>query len=259
MNNELIVERRGHVAWLTVNRPEVRNALSLAITKRIADTLRELSKDRAVRVFVLTGAGDRVFVSGADVREFREHLATPETALNYDALAEELQSALREVPQPVIAMIQGHAVGSGTIVAVSCDFRVAVRTAKFGIPVAKFGFLAPVPDTLRLVQLVGPAKAKWMLMTGELIEAPEAHAIGLVDQVVDAVNLKAAVETMAATLANNAPLTLKATKQIIEGMAAPASDVRVGAHWYTEIFRSRDFQEGLDAFFNKRKPEFKGE
>lgn len=105
MNNELIVERQGHVAWLTVNRPEVRNALSLAITKRIADTLRELSKDRTVRVFVLTGAGDRVFVSGADVREFREHLATPETALNYDALAEELQSALREVPQPVIAMI----------------------------------------------------------------------------------------------------------------------------------------------------------
>jgi enoyl-CoA hydratase len=259
MNNELIVERQGHVVWLTVNRPEVRNALSLAITKQIADTLRELSKDRAVRVFVLTGAGDRVFVSGADVREFREHLATPEAALNYDALAEALQSALREVPQPVIAMIQGHAVGSGTIVAASCDFRIAVRTAKFGIPVAKFGFLASVPDTLRLVQLVGPAKAKRMLMTGELIEATEALAIGLLDQVVDAENLKAAVEAMAATLANNAPLTLKATKQIIEGMTAPASDVRVGARWYAEIFRSRDFQEGLDAFFNKRKPEFKGE
>lgn len=259
MNNELIVERRGHVAWLTINRPEVRNALSLAITKRIVNTLRELSKERTVRVIVLTGAGDRVFVSGADVREFREHLATPETALDYDALAEELQSTLRDVPQPVIAMIQGHAVGSGTIVAVSCDFRVAVRTAKFGIPVAKFGFLAPVPDTLRLVQLVGPAKAKWMLMSGELIDASTAHAIGLVDRVVDAENLKATVEAMAATLSDNAPLTLKATKQIIEGMAAPASNVQAGARWYTEIFRSRDFQEGLDAFFNKRKPEFNGE
>lgn len=259
MNNELIVERRGHVAWLTINRPEVRNALSLAITKRIVNTLRELSKERTVRVIVLTGAGDRVFVSGADVREFREHLATPETALDYDALAEELQSTLRDVPQPVIAMIQGHAVGSGTIVAVSCDFRVAVRTAKFGIPVAKFGFLAPVPDTLRLVQLVGPAKAKWMLMSGELFDASTAHAIGLVDRVVDAENLKATVEAMAATLSDNAPLTLKATKQIIEGMAAPASNVQAGARWYTEIFRSRDFQEGLDAFFNKRKPEFNGE
>ncbi len=137
MNNELMVERHGPVAWLTVNRPEVRNALSLEITQRIAETLRELSRDRTLRVFVLTGAGDRVFVSGADVREFREQLATPESALRYDAAAEQLQSALREVPQPVIAMIQGHAVGSGTIVAASCDFRIAVRTAKFGIPVAK--------------------------------------------------------------------------------------------------------------------------
>jgi enoyl-CoA hydratase/carnithine racemase len=259
MNNELIIEQRGHVAWLTVNRPEVRNALSLSVTKQIAYALHALSQDRSIRVFVLTGAGDRVFVSGADVREFREHLATAESALKYDALAEELQSALRQVPQPVIAMIQGHAVGSGTIVAVSCDFRVAVRTAKFGIPVAKFGFLAPVPDTLRLVQLIGPARAKRMLMTGELIEAPEALAIGLIDKAVEPDRLKTTVEEMAATLASNAPLTLKATKQIIESMAAPESDVHAGARWYSEIFSSSDFREGLDAFFAKRKPEFKGE
>ena len=96
MNNELMIERQGAVAWLTVNRPEVRNALSLEITQRLAQTVRELSSDRGVRVVVLTGAGDRVFVSGADVREFREHLATPESALRYDAAAEELQSALRQ-------------------------------------------------------------------------------------------------------------------------------------------------------------------
>jgi enoyl-CoA hydratase/carnithine racemase len=156
-------------------------------------------------------------------------------------------------------MIQGHAVGSGTIVAASCDFRIAVRTAKFGIPVAKFGFIAPVPDTLRLVQLVGPAKAKWLLMTGQLIEAPEAQAIGLVDQVVEPENLSATVDALAATLASNAPLTLKATKQMIETMSAPNASVASGAPWYAEIFRSRDFQEGLDAFFSKRKPEFHGE
>jgi enoyl-CoA hydratase len=259
MNNELIVEKRGPVAWLQVNRPDVRNALSLEITRRLADRFDELSKDRTVRVFVLSGAGDRVFISGADVREFREHLATAESALKYDEAAEQLQSALRRVPQPVIAMIQGHAVGSGTIVAASCDFRIAVRTAKFGIPVAKFGFIAPIPDVLRLVQLVGPAKAKWLLMTGALIEAPQAQAIGLVDEVVDSENLKTAVESLATTLAGNAPLTLKATKQMIESMSAPSANVRAGARWYTEIFASHDFQEGLDAFFNKRKPEFKGE
>lgn len=259
MNDELIIERHGPVAWLTVNRPEVRNALSLEITQRIARTLRQLSRDRTVRVFVLTGAGDRVFVSGADVREFREQLATPESALGYDAAAEELQSALRETPQPVIAMIGGHAVGSGTIVAVSCDFRIAVRTAKFGIPVAKFGFIAPVPDTLRLVQLVGPAKAKWLLMTGQLIEAPEAQAMGLVDEVVDAADLKTRVEALASTLAANAPLSIKATKQIIETLTAPSATVASGATWYAEVFRSHDFKAGLDAFFNKSKPEFTGE
>jgi enoyl-CoA hydratase/carnithine racemase len=259
MNQELLVERRGPAAWLTINRPEVRNALGLAITKEIVDTLRKLSADKTVRVIVLTGAGNRVFVSGADVREFKEHLATPETALKYDAAAEELQSALRAVPQPVIARINGHAVGSGTIVAVSCDFRITVRQAKFGIPVAKFGFIAPVPDTLRLIQLIGPANTKMMMMTAQLIEADRAKEIGLVDQVVDAADVDAAVDELTNTLAMNAPLTLKATKQMIEQLNAPSSDVMAGTKWYQEIFRSRDFQEGLNAFLTKRKPEFTGE
>jgi enoyl-CoA hydratase len=259
MSTELLIERKGPVAWMTINRPQVRNALNLAITRQLVETLETLARDSVIRVVVLTGAGDRVFVSGADVGEFREQLATPEQALRYDAAAEQLQSALRAMPKPVIAMIQGHAVGSGTLVAASCDFRIAVRTAKFGIPVAKFGFIAPVPDTLRLVQLLGPAKTKWLLMTGELIEAPQAEAIGLVDRVVDAKDLIAAVEALAGTLAANAPLTLKATKQIVETMTAPSAPVVAGAPWYAEIFRSRDFREGLDAFFNKRKPEFTGE
>jgi enoyl-CoA hydratase len=243
MNQELLIERRGQAVWLTINRPEVRNALGLAITKEIVETLRELSKDKTARVIVLTGAGDRVFVSGADVREFKEHLATPETALKYDSAAEELQSALRAAPQPVIARINGHAVGSGTIVAASCDFRITVRQAKFGIPVAKFGFIAPLPDTLRLIQLIGPANTKMMMMTAQLIEADR----------------DAAVTELANTLASNAPLTLKATKQMIEQLDAPSSDVMAGTKWYQEIFHSRDFQEGLDAFLTKRKPEFTGE
>lgn len=259
MPTELIIEKRGRIAWLTINRPEVRNALSLDVTSKIVNALHDLGRDKSVRVIVLTGAGDRAFVSGADVREFKEHLATPETALKYDGAAERLQSTLRGVPQPVIAMIQGHAIGSGTIVAVSCDFRIAVRTAKFGIPVAKFGFIAPIPDTLRILELIGPAKTKWMLMTGQLIEAPQARDIGLIDQVVEADKLVATVEELAATLAANAPLTLKATKDIIEKLSAPDSDVMVGAPWYREIFRSRDFAEGLDAFLTKRRPEFSGD
>ena len=130
MTQELLVDIRGPVAWLTVNRPDVRNALGLELTRLLAQTLRSLAENRTVRVFVLTGAGDRVFISGADVREFREHLATAEGALAYDAAAEELQSALRGLPQPVIAMIGGHAIGGGCIVAASCDFRIAARTPR---------------------------------------------------------------------------------------------------------------------------------
>ena len=259
MTQELLIDRRGPVVRLTINRPDVRNALGLAITRQISDTLRELSADKTVRVIVLTGSGDRVFVSGADVREFKEHLATPETALKYDAAAEELQSALRATTQPVIARINGHAVGSGTIVAASCDFRIAVRPAKFGIPVAKFGFICPVPDLLRLIQLVGPANVKMMMMTAQLLEAERAKTMGLIDQVVDPENIDAAVDELANTLAANAPLTLKATKQMIEQLSAPAADVMSGEAWYREIFRSRDFKEGLDAFLTKRKPEFTGE
>jgi enoyl-CoA hydratase len=258
MSNDLIVDQRDAVVTLCVNRPEVRNALNLSLMQRIADTLDERARDPSVRVFVLTGSGDRVFISGADVGEFREHLSTAEKALKYDEAAERLQTVLRRVPQPVIAMIQGHAIGSGTIVAASCDFRIAVKAAKFGIPVAKFGFVAPVPDILRLVQLVGPAKAKWLMMTGTLIEAPQAVDIGLIDQYVEPGDLKATVDMLAATLAANAPLTIKSTKEIIEAMSAPKQTVRDGSPWYDEIFSSRDFQEGLDAFFNKRKPIFRG-
>jgi enoyl-CoA hydratase len=259
MDSELLIERKGAVVWLTINRPAVRNALGLGITKRIVETLGELSQDKAVRTFVLTGAGDRVFVSGADVREFKEHLATPESALRYDSAAEQLQSALRSIPQPVIARINGHAVGSGTIVAASCDFRIAVRSAKFGVPVAKFGFIAPLPDTLRLVQLIGPANAKMLLMTGRLVESPQAQTMGLIDEVVDADKLDSAVEDLATALASNAPLTLKATKRMIETLTGPSSDVMAGSAWYQEVFRSKDFAEGLDAFLNKRKPVFHGE
>lgn len=259
MSDDLILERRDAIAWLTINRPATRNALSLDIIRRLAETFQRLSTDRAVRVIVLTGAGDRVFISGADVNEFRDQLATPEGALAYDEAAEALQSSIRSASQPVIAMIQGHAVGGGTLVAVACDFRIAIKTAKFGIPVAKFGFIAPVPDLLRLVHLVGPAKTRWLLMTARLIEAPAALEMGLIDQAVEPAELRGAVEGLAATLAANAPLTLKATKQMMERLTMPALDVRSGAPWYQELFTSRDFKEGLDAFFAKRKPEFRNE
>jgi enoyl-CoA hydratase/carnithine racemase len=259
MSDELLVEVRDHVAWLTVNRPAVRNALSAKLCRDLAGEIRRLGADKDVRVLVLRGSGDRVFVSGADVNEFRASLASAQSALDYDANAELLQSAIRGVGQPVIAMIQGYAVGSGCIVAVACDFRIAAKPAKFGIPVAKFGFIAPLPDVLRLVDLVGPAKAKWLLMSAKLIDADQALAWGLIDQVTEPEALLAETEAFAQTLAQNSPLSIKASKQMIEHWTGPTADVYRGAAWYAEVFKSRDFQEGLDAFFAKRKPVFRGD
>ena len=260
MADMLLEERADRVAWLTVNRPEVRNALSLELCELMTARLTALGRDRDVRVVVLRGAGEKVFISGADVREFREKLATPEAALEYDEIAERLSLAIEHTPQPVIAMIHGYAVGSGCTGAMACDLRLASPQAKFGIPIARFGLLASVPDTARLVALVGAARAKWLLLSGQLIGAEEAQASGLVHRVVDAAQLEATTREVAGLLAANAPLTLKSAKQIVD-LCAGAGDrtVRDGAPWYEEIFRSRDLQEGIDAFFAKRKPVFAGE
>ncbi len=259
MSEEVLAEVENRIAWVTVNRPEVRNALSRAVYSELSRALRELSHDKSVRVIILRGAGERVFVSGADIREFHEALASPEAALEYDAHAEQLLSTIKSTPQPVIAMIQGYAIGSGCIVAAACDFRIASRSAKFGIPVAKFGFVVPVPDVRRLVDLVGPANAKWILMSGKLIDAARAYAIGLVHEVTEPEALLAETRSFATTLSENSPLSMKSTKQIIETYSGISPDVYSGAPWYHEIFKSSDFQEGLAAFHAKRKPDFRGE
>ena len=259
VSDEILLSVTDRIAWVTVNRPAVRNALSRAVYSELSRTFKKLGLDKAIRVIVLRGSGDRVFVSGADIGEFREALASPEAALEYDGHAEQFLSTLKATPKPVIAMIQGYAIGSGCIVATACDFRITSNAGKFGIPVAKFGFVMPLPDVLRLVELVGPANAKWLLMTGSLIDADRAHTIGLVNQVTSPDTLLAETETFARTLADNSPLSMKATKQIIENHSGINPDVYRGAPWYQEIFKSADFSEGLAAFHAKRKPNFRGE
>lgn len=255
----LLVERKGRVAWLIVNRPETHNALDSALADRLVEALNTVGKDRDVRVVVLRGAGERAFISGADVNEFRERLATPRDALDYDEEAELLTAAIKAVPKPVIAMIHGYAIGSGLLVAMACDLRIAADAVRVGIPVAKIGLVPPVPDVARLVRLIGPDRAKWLLMTGRLITAGEALSFGLLNRVVPAEELESITNEITGTLAANAPLSLKAIKQIVDRFGAAGHSVREGAPWYDEVYTSQDFHEGVDAFFEKRAPEFQGE
>lgn len=252
------VDIKDYVARVTIDRPEVRNALDSATVRELEVTLKSLSCDNRVRVVILCGGGDSVFVSGADVREFRDKLATPEGALSYDEEIECMQSVIRMMPQPVIAEIQGHAIGGGCVLAVVCDFRISSARGKFGIPIAKFGFMLSVVDTIRLAELIGLGHARRLLMTGAVIDAVEAQRIGLVDEVVAHEDLRAATGRLAATLVANAPLSIKATKSILENHFSRKIEIGETEGLYRELYASSDLKEGINAFFEKRSPKFVG-
>ena len=258
MSDALSIECRDGIAWLAVNRPEVRNALDSALCADLAGAFADLGANPDVRVVVLRGAGDRAFISGADINEFRKRLATPEDALAYDEEAEALMSAIAAVPRPVIAMIHGFAMGSGLLVAMACDLRIASDAVRVGIPVARIGLVPPVPDVARLVRLVGPGRAKDLLMTGRSIAAGEALSLGLLNRIVPAEELETVTGEIAGLLARNAPLSLKAVKQIVDRFGAEGKAVAEGAPWYEEVYTSDDFREGVDAFMEKRRPAFRG-
>ena len=258
MSDALSIECRDGIAWLAVNRPEVRNALDSALCADLAGAFADLGANPDVRVVVLRGAGDRAFISGADINEFRKRLATPEDALAYDEEAEALMSAIAAVPRPVIAMIHGFAIGSGLLVAMACDLRIASDAVRVGIPVARIGLVPPVPDVARLVRLVGPGRAKELLMTGRSIAAGEALSLGLLNRIVPAEELETVTGEIAGLLARNAPLSLKAVKQIVDRFGAEGKAVAEGAPWYEEVYTSDDFREGVDAFMEKRRPAFRG-
>jgi enoyl-CoA hydratase/carnithine racemase len=258
MASAVRTETEAGIARITIDRPETRNALDSGTVADLTRAVCALQDDPAVRVVILCGGGDRVFVSGADVREFKEKLATPDQAMAYDEEIEALHGAIRRMTKPVIAEIQGFAIGGGCVLAVACDFRFASDKGKFGIPIAKFGFMLSVPDTVRFAELVGLGAARRLLMTGEIIGAAEAERIGLVDRVVPHDRLRAETEAFARTLAQNSPLSIGATKEMLEDYAAWSWTVADGQKLYDRIFTSTDLKEGLSAFFEKRAPQFKG-
>jgi enoyl-CoA hydratase len=249
---------RDGIARVVIDRPETRNALDSGTVADLTAAFERLGKDTACRVVILAGGGDRVFVSGGDVREFEEKLATPAGAMAYDEEIEKLHGTIRAMTKPVIARIQGFAIGGGCVLAVACDFRIVSEIAKFGIPIAKFGFMLSVPDTIRFAELVGVAAARRLLMTGEIIGADEALRVGLVDSVVPHGELDAATDALAETLARNSPFSIGATKRMLEDYAAGKWSVADGADHYERIFTSSDLKEGLRAFFEKRPPRFEG-
>lgn len=247
------------IGWLIVDHPERRNAVSLSMWKALPALVAALDAEPAVRVIVLAGGGEQAFVSGADIAEFAEVRRDAASARAYEDANEAAFAALRMAAKPTVAMIRGPCFGGGVGLAAACDLRVAADDAVFSIPAAKLGIAYPPPAIADVVALVGASRAKDLFFTARRLDHAEALAIGLVDRVVPAGELRTETLALAATIAANAPLTIAAAKTAIAAAvsADPAAAARARAA-AEACFSSTDFAEGRDAFLAKRTPRFEG-
>jgi enoyl-CoA hydratase/carnithine racemase len=256
---DLLHERRGDVAWVTFNRPEARNALTFAMYEELARICAEANDDASLRVIVLRGAGDKAFASGTDINQFRA-FKSPQDALDYEARLDRILTTLEQCRVPTIAAISGACTGGGAGIAACCDLRVATRNSKLGFPIARtLGNCLSSANLSRLTGLVGPARVKEMIFTAKLVGAEDAARIGLVHEVVeDLPALEKRVDELASQVAGMAPLTLRATKEGLRRLQRRLTREEA-EDLILMCYMSADFREGMDAFLNKRPPQWRGE
>jgi enoyl-CoA hydratase/carnithine racemase len=251
----LLLDRDGPVVTLTINRPDRHNALTYAMFTQLPKLLAEATAMDGVRALVLRGAGRRAFSAGADISEFETARSTPEQAAAYDDAVLKAEEALATFPAPTIAAVHGHCYGGGCALAVACDLRFADPGARFAITPAKLGIVYPLRATKRLVDLIGPSRAKFILMSGIDIDAVRAADIGLVDEVHDDVD--GAVAELTATLAARSGVTQRAVKltvdRILDGVT---TDDDTHAALREAALASPDYAEGVRAFLERRAPKF---
>ena len=254
----LLLERRGRVALITINRPAKLNALNIQTRAEGAAALDELREDEGVRVVVFTGAGEKAFVAGADIAEFEGRTAITQRDV---MTARSLFTAVDTFPKPVIAMVNGFCLGGGCELALSCDLRIASEAARFGQPEINLGIIPGGGGTQRLTHLVGEGKAMELILTGEIINAQAAHAIGLVNMVVLHEELEAKTMELANRIAEKSPIALRLAKEAVKTAARSSLDegLRREIDLFALCFSSEDKDEGVKAFLEKRKPEFKGQ
>src|SRR3954463_15785637 len=256
--DELLYELRDGVAYVTFNRPQARNALTFGMYDRLAEICATADKDRSIRAILLTGAGDKAFAAGTDISQFRR-FDKEQDALDYEARIDRVMNAIERCRVPTIAAIHGACTGGGASIAACCDLRIASRTMKYGFPVARtLGNCLSLASYNRLVYLVGPGLVKDIVFQARLVEADEALAKGLVNQVCeDQAALLKRAEEVARLGATHAPLTLQATKEALLRLR-PSVPHGEGNDLVLMCYMSQDFREGMDAFLNKRKPVWQG-
>jgi enoyl-CoA hydratase/carnithine racemase len=254
---DLVFESDGPLAWLTFNRPQSRNAMTWAMYEGLRQACEWVDGSDETRVFLLKGAGDRAFVAGTDISQFQA-FKTREDALDYEERLNGILARLELVKKPTVALIRGYAVGGGAGISLTCDLRLCTPDAQIGFPIARtLGNCLSLTNYARLVDLVGPSRAKEMIFTARLLSAEEAHQAGLANEIVPSEDLEVRGRELALKMAGHAPLTLQVTKEAIRRILADRRPEEAEDLILT-CYLSEDFHEGVSAFLEKRQPVWHG-
>lgn len=258
LTDKMIAEKRGAVGVMTFNNPQRFNAVSMEMWEGVVEILADFGRDDAIRVVVVTGAGSKAFVSGADISKFEDERASQAAVEKYAVAVDAAYNGLHQFPKPTIAKINGYCIGGGVGIAVCCDMRICSDNSRFAIPAAKLGLGYGYEHIRKLSDLVGPSCAKEIFFTARQFNAAEAQGMGLVNRVVSSTMLDAYVDNYAETIAANAPLTVAQVKHTVgEIMKDPADrDLDKCADMVRNCFDSADYEEGRKAFMEKRVPNF---
>jgi enoyl-CoA hydratase/carnithine racemase len=258
--DKMLSRKEGSIGYLTFNNPERHNAVSLEMWEAAADYLEAFRSDDNIRVVVVTGAGGKAFVSGADISKFEQERSSQESVERYNAAVDRANDAFYRFPKPTIAMIRGYCIGGGLGLALCCDMRICTEGSKFAVPAAKLGLGYGYGGLKKLVDLVGPSYAKEIFYTARQFTAAEAQMMGLVNRVLPDGELEGYVRSYAEMIAGHAPLTVDSVKFIVEqAMTDEAQrDLERCEALVQACFASNDYIEGRKAFMEKRKPVFTG-
>ena len=259
-SDKILTSVEGAVATITFNNPERHNAMSFDMWHATADALESLAAEPAVRVVVLTGAGSKAFVSGADISKFETERGSADAVAVYNAATDRVHSVLVNYEKPTIALIRGFCLGGGVNIAVGCDLRIANETARFGVPAAKLGLGYGYSSIQRLMDLIGPQFVQEILFTARQFDAADALRMGLVNRVVPDAEISTHVRELAGAISANAPMTIRAVKRTVRELLKDPSkrDLAACEALVQKCFESADYQEGRRAFMEKRKPAFTG-
>jgi enoyl-CoA hydratase/carnithine racemase len=257
-SSHMLFEIRGGVGYLTVDRPEQRNAMTWAMYQRLVEVCAEVDREDGIKVLVISGSGDRAFISGTDITQFPAFRGNPQAGIEYEERIDQIVGQLEAVRKPTLASIRGFAIGGGLGIALACDLRLAADNARFGVPIIRLGNCLSIKNYARLVALIGPARAKEMIYTARHVEAREAHAWGLVNEVVPTEALDARTRELAEAIASAPPLTLQVSKEAVRRVVHRLLPEDPGHDLVSVCYNTADFQEGVAAFLDKRPPRWTG-